>query len=50
MWFDANGWKLTAYHRAYGQIEQRTSYEEFLAYNDGSGGDPPARRLHPALL
>ena len=36
-WFDANGWKLAGYHRTYGQIQQKTSYEEFLAYQESGG-------------
>ena len=31
-WFDAGGWKLAGYHRTYGQIQQKTSHDEFLAY------------------
>jgi hypothetical protein len=40
-WFDANGWKLAGYHRTYGQIQQKTSYDEFLAYNEDPAGNPP---------
>ena len=40
-WFDANGWKLTDYHRAFGQIQQKTSYDELLAYNESGGTAPP---------
>jgi hypothetical protein len=40
MWFDANGWKLTGYHRTYGQIQQKTSYEEFLAYIEDPAKNP----------
>ena len=41
-WFDANGWKLAGYHRTYGQIQQKSSYDEFLAYNED-----PAKNLPP---
>jgi hypothetical protein len=41
-WFDANGWKLAGYHRTYGQIQQKTSYDEFLAYNED-----PVKNPHP---
>ena len=41
-WFDANGWKLAGYHRTYGQIQQKTSYNEFLAYTED-----PAKNLPP---
>ena len=40
-WFDANGWKLAGYHRTYGQIQQKTSYDEFLAYNEDPAKNPP---------
>jgi hypothetical protein len=40
-WFDANGWKLTGYHRTYGQIQQKTSYDELLTYNESGGTAPP---------
>jgi hypothetical protein len=40
-WFDADGWKLAGYHRTYGQIEQKTSYDELLAYNESGGTAPP---------
>jgi len=40
-WFDANGWKLTGYHRTFGQIQQRNSYNELLAYNESRGTAPP---------
>jgi hypothetical protein len=41
MWFDANDWKLTGYHRTFGQIQRRSSYDEFLAYNESDGITPP---------
>jgi hypothetical protein len=37
MWFDANGWKLAGNHRTHGQIQQKTSYEELLAYIESGG-------------
>jgi len=40
MWFDANGWKLTGYHRTYGQIQQKASYDELLAYIESGGKTP----------
>ena len=40
-WFDANGWKLAGYHRTYGQIQQKSSYDEFLAYNEDPARNPP---------
>jgi hypothetical protein len=40
-WFDANGWKLAGYHRTYGQIQQKASYDEFLAYSDDPAKNPP---------
>ena len=40
-WFDANGWKLARYHRTYGQVQQKTSYDEFLAYNEDPANNPP---------
>jgi hypothetical protein len=40
-WFDANGWKLAGYHRTFGQIQQKSSYEDFLAYNESGGAMPP---------
>jgi hypothetical protein len=40
-WFDANGWKLAGYHRTYGQIQQKTSYDEFLAYTEDPAKNPP---------
>jgi len=40
-WFDANGWKLTGYHRTYGQIQQKSSYDELLAYNESDGAARP---------
>jgi hypothetical protein len=40
MWFDANGWKLAGYHRTYGQIQQKTSYDEFLTYNEDPAKNP----------
>ncbi len=39
-WFDANGWKLAGYHRTYGQIQKKASYDEFQAYVE-SGGTMP---------
>ena len=39
-WFDANGWKLAGYHRTFGQIQQKNSYEELLAYNESGGKTP----------
>ena len=39
-WFDANGWKLAGYHRTYGQIQQKASYDEFLAYNEDPAKNP----------
>jgi hypothetical protein len=48
MWFDANGWKLAGYHRTHGQIQQKSSYAEFLAYNEpGSTAPPPADYTAP---
>jgi hypothetical protein len=46
-WFDANGWKLAGYHRTYGQIQQKTSYEELLTYNE-SGGTAPVPKGYTA--
>jgi hypothetical protein len=40
-WFDANGWKLAGYHRTFGQIEQKTSYDELLTFNESGGTAPP---------
>jgi hypothetical protein len=40
MWFDANGWKLTGYHRTYGQIQKKTSYEEFQVYVESDETGP----------
>lgn len=40
-WFDANGWKLAGYHRTYGQIQQKASYDELLAYNEDPAKNPP---------
>jgi hypothetical protein len=40
-WFDADGWKLAGYHRTYGQIQKKTSYDEFLAYNEDPAKNPP---------
>ena len=40
-WFDANGWKLAGYHRTFGQIEQKNSNDELLAYNESGGSTPP---------
>jgi hypothetical protein len=40
-WFDANGWKLAGYHRTYGQIQQKTTWDEFEAYQDSGGTTPP---------
>ena len=39
-WFSANGWKLAGYHRTFGQIQQKNSYEELLAYNQSGGKTP----------
>jgi len=47
MWFDANGWKLTGYHRTFGQIEQKTSYDELLACNESGGAAPPVGYTPP---
>lgn len=33
-WFDANGWKLAGYHRTYGQIQEKDSWEQFQAYQE----------------
>ena len=49
-WFDANGWKLAGYHRTFGQIEQKTSYDELLAYNESHGTAPTPDGLHPSVL
>ena len=46
-WFDANGWKLAGYHRTYGQIQQKTSYDEFLAYNEDPAKNPPPHGYTP---
>jgi hypothetical protein len=47
-WFDANGWKLAGYHRTFGQIEQKNSYDELLAYNESGGSaSPPAGYTPP---
>jgi hypothetical protein len=46
-WFDANGWKLAGYHRTYGQIQQKTSYDEFLTYNEDPAGNPPPAGYTP---
>jgi hypothetical protein len=46
-WFDANGWKLAGYHRTYGQIQQKTSYDEFLAYKESGGTTPPPTGYTP---
>ena len=40
-WFDAGGWKLAGYHRTYGQIQQKTSHDEFLAYTEDPAKKPP---------
>ena len=40
-WFDATGWKLAGFHRANGQIQQKSSYDEFLAYEESRGAEPP---------
>ena len=41
IWFDTNGWKLAGYHRTHGQIQQKTSYDELLVYNESVGIAPP---------
>jgi hypothetical protein len=33
-WFDANGWKLAGYHRTFGQIQQKGTWEQFNAYDE----------------
>jgi hypothetical protein len=40
-WFDANGWKLAGYHRTYGQIQQKDSWEQFQAYNEDPAKNSP---------
>jgi hypothetical protein len=40
-WFDANGWKLAGYHRTYGHVQRKTSYDEFLAYNEDPAKNRP---------
>ena len=49
-WFDANGWKLAGYHRTYGQIQQKSSYERVPGLPRGPGEEPAPGRLHAALL
>ena len=49
-WFDANGWKLAGYHRTYGQIQQKTSYDEFLAYTEDPAKNAAPGWLHGPLL
>ena len=46
-WFDANGWKLTGYHRTFGQIQRKNSYDELLAYNESTGTAPPPDSYTP---
>ena len=48
-WFDANGWKLTGYHRTFGQIQQKNSYDELLAYNESGGTVPPPEAYTPSF-
>jgi hypothetical protein len=40
IWFDANGWKIAGNHRTVGQIQQKSSYDEFLAYNEDPAKNP----------
>jgi hypothetical protein len=40
-WFDANGWKLAGYHRTYGQIQKKDSWEQFQAYLEDQSKNPP---------
>ena len=47
MWFDANGWKLAGNHRTVGQIQQKTSYDEFLAYNEDPVKNPSPHGYTP---
>jgi hypothetical protein len=46
-WFDANGWKLAGYHRTYGQIQQKTTWDEFQTYRDSGGTTPPPAGYTP---
>ena len=47
-WFDANGWKLAGNH-AYGQIQQRTSWDEFVAYLEDPAKNPPPDSYDPSF-
>jgi hypothetical protein len=41
MWFDAKGWKLAGYHRTYGQVQQKDSWEQFQSYLEDRDKNPP---------
>jgi hypothetical protein len=49
-WFDANGWKLAGYHRTYGQLQRRSSYDELLAYNESGGTMPSPEGYTPPFF
>ena len=46
-WFDANGWKLAGYHRTYGQIQHKDSWEQFQAYLEDPAKNPPPDGYRP---
>ena len=40
-WFDAKGSKLAGYHRTYGQYQKKDTWEQFQAYLENPGNNPP---------
>jgi hypothetical protein len=40
-WFDANGWKLAGYHRTFGQIQQKDTWEQFQRHLEDPAKNPP---------